>query len=139
MKDLISSLKTRLGTIDGVQQVFMYRDSNPSKYPAIACIWENTDNTFETNLENKKVVTFRIYIMVNVAGKTMQEVDETILPNVYDKVSDYFDENWNFGTSVEGHRVWSTLSMADSRISVEDKSKIAYMDCRLQIKYVKDN
>ena len=139
MKDLISSLKTKIGTINGIQQVFMYRNAKPTLYPAIVCNWQNSDNSFETNKENKKKVTFNLYLIVNVAGKSMEAIDETIIPNAFDNIAEYFDENWNFGTNVDGHRVWTTLSLSNSEISVEDKSKLAYLDCVLEIEYLKDN
>ena len=139
MKELISSLKTKLNTINGIQQVFMYRDAKPTQYPAIICNWESLDSSFETTDENKKRAVFNLYIVVNVARKTMQDIDETVIPNAFDLVSAYFDENWNFGTNVDGHRVWTQLSLANSQISVEDKSKLAYLECVLEIDYLKDN
>lgn len=139
MKEIIASLKTKLGTISGIQQVFMYRNANPTQYPAIVCNWESSNNSFETTSDNKKRVTFRLYIIVNVSGQTMEVIDENIIPNAFDKVAEYFDANWNFGTNVDGHRVWTTLSLANSEISVEDKSKIAYLDCVLELDYLADN
>jgi hypothetical protein len=139
MKELIEILKEKLEAVDGIQQVFMHRNALPTKYPALICVWDATDNTFESVADNMRTATFRIYITVNVAGKSMKDIDEVIIPNAYDNLSGYLDENWNFGTNVEGHRIWSVLSMAQSRISVEDKSTVAYLDCTLRIKYLKDN
>ena len=138
MKELIESLKTSLGNIGGIQEVFMYRNANTTKYPALICNWESSSNTFETNEENMRTATFKLYAIVNVAGKSQESIDETVIPKLYDNISAYFDENWN-GNTIEGHRTWSVLSLANSSMSIEDKSKLAYLDCVLEIKYLKDN
>jgi len=138
MKELIDKLKTELATIGGFQEVFMYRGAEPKEYPALICNWESSNNSFETNQENMRVATFKIYAIVNVSGKSQQSIDEVVIPKLYDKLSAYFDENWN-GNTVEGHRTWSVLSLANSSMAIEDKNKIAYLDCVLEIKYLKDN
>lgn len=139
MESLIPTLKSNLEEIAGIQEVFMYRNAQPTAYPALICIWERTDNTFETNKENLKTAVFRLYITTNVSGKSMKTVDETIMPKLYDSVSNYIDENWNFGTSVDGHRMWTILSVVNSSIVVEDKNKLAVLECELQLRYLKDN
>jgi len=138
MKELIEILKTQLNTIEGIQDVYMYRDAQPNRYPSIICNWESSSNTFETNEENMRVATFRIYVLLNVAGKSPEDISEVMIPKLYDNLSAHFDENWN-GNTIEGHRTWSVLSQADSGMAIEDKSKLAYLDCILEIKYLKDN
>ena len=138
MKELIQSLKTQLGTIEGIQEVFMHRNAKPTSFPSLLCEWESSNNTFESNTENMRIATFRLFAVVNVAGKSQLTVDEIIIPNLYDKLSAYFDESWN-GQTPEGHRVWSVLSLASSEIVTEDRNKLAYLDCVLEIKYLKDN
>jgi hypothetical protein len=137
MKEIISDLKTKLESITGIQEVIMSRDVEPTKYPAIICNWATSDNSFENTSENRKLITFNLAIVINVAGKKMSEIDEVIIPNAFDLLESYVDENWNFGT-IDGHRVRMRLSSSDNGITVEDKSKLAWVDCRLQIEYNKD-
>lgn len=139
MKEIIDELKTRLQTINGFNEVFLYRDAKPTKYPALICYLDDVDNSFETNQENFVVATFKVAVVINVQGKSAQNVEEVIVPKLYDSLTDYFDENWNFGTTVAGHRIWSRLSMAIPDLTITDKSKVAILDCTLQIKYLKDN
>lgn len=139
MKELIDILKIKLQEIEGIQEVFMYRNPQITKYPAIVCNLDSSDNTFQTTADNKREVQFKVFAIINVAGKTMQEVDEVIIPKTFDNLVNYFDANWNFGTNVEGHRIWSVLSLAQSRLDIQDKSKTAFLDCILNVKYTKNN
>jgi hypothetical protein len=140
LKDLIAQLKEDIKDISNVQEVYAYPlDGNPEKYPAIVFYPENVDNTFETTQENFKTYTFKMFLFVNLNGTTMKKVFEEILPTAFDEVVQYFDTNWNNGTIISGHRMWSRVSSNLFGVSVEQKSTVAFVEMTLQIKTLSTN
>lgn len=139
LQTLITSIKSICEGITGIKQVYEFPlQSNPTQYPAIIFFQDNVENSFETTSENFNIYTFKLYIVVNVAGTTVENVYKSVMPKIFDEVKAEFDENWNIGT-VGGHRVWARLSANQFAMSVEEKSKTATVDCTLQVKTLTTN
>lgn len=136
---LLDSLEAILETISGIQEVYSYPlQGNPNKYPAIIFYPDTVDNAFETTNENFKIYTFKIFVVINIAGKTVEDVWTGVLPKTIDSVTEKIDESWNMGT-VGGHRVWARLSTNQIGMSIEEKSKTATVEMTLQVKTLTDN
>jgi hypothetical protein len=139
LETLIQSLKTSCLTIPNIQEVFSYPLQNdPKRYPAIIFYQDTIDNSFETTTENFKIYSFSFFVVINIAGKTVKEIYETIMPKTCDDVMSHFDTNWNVGT-VEGHRVWARISTNQFGLSIEEKGKTATIEMTLQVKTLTDN
>jgi len=140
MENLITTLKTHLNNVLGIKAVYMYPLSgSPTVSPAIVCLNDGFDNSFETTQDNFKVYTFKVYLWVNVAGKTVEDIWTSVLPKATDSFIEYIDENWNMGANVDGHRVWSRVSGGFFRMEEGDRAKSAVSEMTLQIKLATTN
>lgn len=136
-KTIKAGIKSILKSITSVKEVFMY-PATPTKYPAVVCMSDNMDNTFETTQENLKVYRFKIWIEVAIAGSTEANVFENVLPAVSDAVIAKFDSSWNGGTQ-DGHRVWQVISGGREGYVVNEKSKSAFKELTLTVKLATTN
>ena len=136
-KSIKADIKSILKAIPSVKEVFMY-PAVPTKYPAVVCMSENMDNSFETTSENFKVYRFKIWIEIAIVGTTETNVFESVLPQVSDAVIAKFDAEWNGGT-ISGHRVWQVISGGREGYVVNEKSKSAYKELTLTVKLATTN
>ena len=134
LETLITQLKEEFEELDFIKEVYEYPTQNtPTSYPALVFYPQFIENTFETNAENFKIYNFKMFLTINAGNKNISDIYGGILPKVFDKLSNHIDENWNKGTQ-NGHRVWARLSANDFGLSVEEKSKTAWVEMTLQIK-----
>ncbi len=136
-KIIKQGIKTILQSIPAVKEVSMW-PKTPEKYPAVICMSDNMDNSFDTTSDNMKVYRFKIWIEVGIAGTTEANVFESVLPAVSDAVIAKFDEEWNGGT-LEGHRVWQIISGGYEGYIVNEKAKSAYKELTLTVKLATQN
>ena len=139
IETLITQIRTACEAIPNIQEVYSYPlQDDPRAYPAIIVYPVAVENSFETNQENFKIYTFSMFVVVNIAGATTQQVYETILPKTFDDVMQHFDTNWNLNT-INGHRVWAKVSANTFGLSIEQKNKTAFVDMTLEIKTLTNN
>jgi predicted PilT family ATPase len=139
IETLITEIQTACEAIPNIQEVYSYPlQDDPREYPAIIVYPTGVQNSFETNQENFKIYTFSMFVVVNIAGATTQQVYQTILPKTFDDVMQYFDTNWNLNT-IDGHRVWAKVSANTFGLSIEQKNKTAFVDMTLEIKALTNN
>jgi len=139
IESLITQIKNACEAIPNIKEVYSYPiQDDPREYPAIIVYPTGVQNSFETNQENFKIYTFSMFVVINIAGSTTENVYKTILPKTVDDVMQYFDTNWNFNT-IDGHRVWAKVSANTFGLSVEQKNKTAFVDMTLEIKALTNN
>lgn len=139
MKDLITQIKSTFDSIDEIKEVYAYPlQGNPMKYPSIIFYPVSMDNSFETQTDNYKIYNFAVFLIVGVSGSSVEDVYQTILPKIHDKVVEVIDSAWNFGT-VDGHRVWGRLSTSGLTLSNESAGATATAEMNLQIKLLTNN
>ena len=78
-------------------------------------------------------VTFKLWVVVDLAGTTEETVFSSILPKAVDAVQEKIAATWNGGLH-EGHRVWSVITSGQWGFSEENKSKRAYAEMTLSFK-----
>jgi hypothetical protein len=139
METLISTIKSTFESITEIKEVYAYPLSgNPKKYPAIIFFPTSMDNSFETQADNFKVYNFSVFLTVSVSGSSIENVYETILPKIHDKVISKIDTDWNFGT-IDGNRVWARLSTSALTLSNEQSGATANAEMTLQVKLLTNN
>jgi hypothetical protein len=131
------AIKTILGNVSAVKEVYLW-PAVPKKYPAVICMSDNMDNSFETTADNFKVYRFKIWIEVAIAGTTESNVFESVLPTVSDAVIAEFDESWN-GGRLGGHVCWYCISGGKEVYVVNEKSKSAVKELTLTVKLATSN
>jgi hypothetical protein len=96
-------IKTILSGISSVKSVYAYPlEGTPKKYPCVVFIPDSSDNVMATNKENEMTLRYKIWIEVDIAGTTLENVFENILPKVFDDVISEFNEKWS--DTVGSHR-----------------------------------
>lgn len=139
IQTLITEIQTSCESIPNIKEVYSYPlQDDPREYPAIIVYPTGVQNSFETNQENFKIYTFSMFVVINIAGVTTQQVYQTILPKTFDDVMQHFDTNWNLNT-IDGHRVWAKVSANTFGLSIEQKNKTAFVDMTLEIKALTNN
>lgn len=139
LKDIQNKIKTDLSSILNIKEIYQYPYQGViKKSPSVIFFIDNVDNTFETTDENLKIYRFSFWAVTNVAGLSDEKIYTQVVPDLYDSIVDFVDENWNFGT-FEGHRMWSRISLVNFGVSVEQKSKQATLQFALEIKMLKNN
>lgn len=136
---LVQKIKTTLNSISAIKEVHTFLEGSPQQYPAILFVNSGYENSFETNSENIKVYLFELMLYINTAGTTYGDIGENILPKTIDKITEAFDEAWDQGTSVDGHRIWWVLDFADRpRLSQEERGATITQPLTLRVKLLKD-
>lgn len=131
---LISTIKDNLEAVNEIKKVYAHPVSKITKYPACIFYPDNFENSFETVKENKKYYRFKLFIIIGITQTTTENIFETVLPNVVDKVLEKFDELWDMGT-IGGHRISGIVDSGEWGMSEENKSLEAWaeMDIRVQV------
>lgn len=136
---LIPNIKALIENVAAVRNVYEYPlDGFPAEHPSVIFFPSSFDNAYETTADNKKRYSFDIYIEVSVAGTTIENVFTSVLPNVVDDVIAQFDENWNGGT-LDGHRIWYTISSGEWGRVVNDKADLAFAQLNLTVELMTTN
>lgn len=119
--------------------VYDYPRADISKYPAVVFHPTSVTNEFLTNVENAKDYQFKIYVIEEANVKDIRTTVGTRLANTIDKIIGKFDEEWNQGTTVEGHRVWARISTGDWFYDIQSGGKQIWCELNLTIKLTDNN
>jgi hypothetical protein len=136
---LISKIKDTLESVEAIKEIYAYPlPGNPKKYPAAIFYPDSFENSFETTADNFKVYRFKLFIAVNIAGTTEEDVFTSILPKTVDAVIAAFDTGWNGGT-IDGHRLWSILDSGFWTLAIEQQGKTATAEMTLTCRVATTN
>lgn len=132
---LIGDIQGIIGGISAVKEVYAYPlAGNPTKYPAVIFFPDSFTNDFDTVRDNFKVYRFKMWVVVDLAGTTEEDVFTSILPKTVDKVIEAFDSAWNGGTT-DGHRIWQIIDSGIWGLSEEQSGKRAFAELTLSVKF----
>lgn len=134
--ELLTKLKTTLGTITRIKQLSMYPTTNLTAFPAVIVVPAGVENSFDTVSDNMKIYRFELNVAVGINDAVTEQVAfEKTLPNVIDDIIAKFDSTWDNGTSSEGRRIWQKIDTADSWQIIDDSDgRMAYALLNLEIK-----
>jgi hypothetical protein len=136
---LIALLTTALESVTEVKEVFSAPKTKINKFPAVYFQPAGMDNTWETNVENKKYYRFMAIVIVGTQGTTKEHVFNTVLPATVDAIVAMFDEDWDGGT-IEGHRVTVKVDSADQwEVSQEQDGIVCYAPLSIEIMVLTTN
>ena len=147
-KSLIQKIKTTFLGIDAVKGVYAkYLEGSIKTFPAVQFAFSDSDNTWETNCENKVVLNFNVIARFSLSGIT--EANDTnfyenTIPNFIDKVFAEFETNW--GSYIEvtkdndviQHKMWWILNNRQPYVDVLEKNKEVIIPFSLTVKVNKD-
>lgn len=139
-KNLIKKLKETFQGITAVKVVYAKPlEGSVKTYPAVQFAFSDSNNTWETNQEDRKVLVFNISARFSLAGIT--EANDTVfyeetVPNFVDKVYAEFEENW--GGEIGGSPLWWILNNGQPYIDPLEKGKELIIPFKLEVKVVKE-
>jgi hypothetical protein len=117
------AIYTVLQTVTRAQEVYNYYPTQPAGYPCIMFDVSESENSFLTNEQNKRTLTWTIYVMVTVnrlhAG-TMVQTAGAALDDICDEVVDVLEADGSLGGVVD----WS-LPLTGGRDEVETPQGMA--------------
>jgi hypothetical protein len=127
-RELNSKINTILSGVAKVKSVYAYPANKIESYPSAIYYPSSLENSFETANENFKVYGYKLWIVVNAEGTTVQSVFSTVMPNVMDSVLDALDSGWDFQT-IDGHRCWCKVdaglwSVSETQAGIEITAEI---------------
>ena len=135
---IIAEIKTVLGEVDEIAEVKAHGFSKMTKFPAAIFVPETFDNEFLSTNENEETHKFKIWILIGVGEKSLDEIYERILPNAVDGVKEAFNEKWS-GSPIDGHRLWYLLDSGLFGLSEEEKALEAWAELTLTVKLATNN
>lgn len=115
---LNSKINTILEGVDRVKKIYPYPATKIDAYPAAVYYPSTFENRYETTGSNFKIYGYKLWIVVNTEGTTVENVFDTVMPKVVDAVLAAFDEGWDFDT-IDGHRAWTTVETGAWTVSEE--------------------
>lgn len=137
--ELYEKITAILTGITAIKAVYPYPlPGNPEKYPAVVFFPDSFDNAFDSNAENMKAFRFKLWVTVNLSGSNEATVFPTVLAPAVDKVIAAFDEAWDAGVSLQGHRIWLVISSGFWGMTVEQKGKEAWAELSLTFHLLSD-
>lgn len=135
-KQILSKIKETLKEVKSIKKVYGHPLDGGSKESPIALyVPTNLDNEYQDTSDYSKQFNFRIFIVANIAGSTVENVFENVLPNAVDEVIQKFDEKWDAGT-IDGHRLYQIVSVTAWDYVITEKSKTAYVELLLKVKTI---
>jgi hypothetical protein len=108
-----------------------------SKFPAVVVYPEGNTNIFDTSGSDFREYRFKMFVIVNTQGTTMENVFRNVLSNTNDEVLQAFAEGWNF-SRIDGKRVWARIESGTWGTNNE-QGKIAFSEFNIIIKLSVDN
>jgi hypothetical protein len=137
-RELNNKIQTILESVDKVSSIYAYPAKKIDSYPSAIYYPSTFENTFETTGSNFKTYGYRLWIVVNTEGTTIENVFDTIMPNVMDEVLQAIDEGWDFST-IGGHRVWCKVDTGGWSVSEENAGVEVTAEIDLSIKLLTNN
>src|SRR6185369_4939091 len=107
-----------LESVSKIKSIYAYPATKIDNYPAAIYFPASMENSFETTSDNFKTYSYKLWLVVNVEGTTVQNVFSTIMPNLVDAVLEALDDGWSF-SSINGHRVWGKVDTGAWNVSEE--------------------
>ena len=135
---ILAKIQTILESCEKVQKIYNYPVTDVKGYPAVIYFPINLNNSFETTNENFKIYDFGIWIVVNAGNKSVEDIYQTVMPNVVDEVIEKFDAGWDFN-SIGGHRVWQKLTTGTWETEASNGGITVTASLNLQIKLLTNN
>ena len=139
---LIPQIKAILDTLKGVGQplayVYDYPVSNIEGFPAVMFYPTDFENEYMSVRENKMGYSFDLWVVceTKVAGK--QTAFNTILAGAVDDIIEKFAEEWDGGTTSDGHRIWYKIDSGTWGVDIINKSEVVVAPLSLTIKLSRD-
>jgi len=115
---LISKIRTVLEAVTKIKVVYDYPITKITQYPACIFLPSSFENNKETNQENFKTYTFKLYVVIGTKQTTMDNAWSVVMPKTLDAVLQALDEGWDFDT-IAGHRVWTNVETGLWSVSEE--------------------
>lgn len=127
-RELNNKINAILSGVDKIKEVYPYPAKKIDAYPSAIYYPSTLENSFETANENFKIYGYKLWIVVNAEGTTVQNVFSTVMPNVMDSVLEALDSGWDFST-IDGHRCWCKVdtglwSVTESQAGIEVTAEI---------------
>ena len=137
-RELNSRIKTILESVTKIKSIYAYPATKIDTYPSAIFYPSNFENTFETTGDNFKIYGYKLWIVVNSEGTTVEDVFDTVMPNVVDSILEALDSGWSF-TSIDGHRVWCKVNTGLWSVSEEQAGVEVTAEIDLSIKMLTTN
>lgn len=134
---LNSKINDILTSVTSVEEIYAYPTTKIDGYPAAIYYPSTFENEFETTGSNFKRYGYKVWIVVNTEGTTVDNVFSTIMPAVVDDVLEAFDDGWDF-TTIDGHRAWTKVDTGAWTVSEENNGIEVTAEIDLSIKMLTD-
>lgn len=136
-KTIIQQIHTILKGIKSIKSVYPYPLKGIARsYPAVVFFPYASENMYDSNKENLKTFTFKMYVEVSLSGTTEEAVFTDILPNAVDEIVQAFDSSWS--KTIGSHRAWLLINGGLWGLTVENNSKVAWVELNLVYKVSND-
>jgi hypothetical protein len=127
-RELNNKINTILEGVTKIKSIYPYPANEIDSYPSAVYYPSSLENSFENISENFKIYGYKLWIVVNAEGTTVQNVFSTVMPNVMDSVLDALDAGWDFET-IGGHRCWGKVdtgiwTVSDTQAGIEVTAEI---------------
>lgn len=135
---IIGKIQTTLNSIAKVKEVFLYPAQNLTQFPSVIVLPNSIDNNFETNQDNFKTYTFKLFAVVNANQKNLSDIYSTVMPNLLDAILQQFDNDWDTD-AIDGHRSWMRIETGVWTVSEEKQNLQVTAELDLSIKVLTTN
>ena len=132
-RTLNTKIRTILESATKIKSIYAYPARQIDSYPSAIFYPSSLGNDFETTTENIKNYGYKLYIVINAEATTVENIFNTIMPNVVDQVLEELDNGWNFD-SIDGHRVWAKVETGEWGITETNAGLEVYAEINLSIK-----
>lgn len=136
-RELNTKIQAILDGVDKISSIYAYPTTKIDSYPAAIYYPSTFENEFETTGNNFKTYGYKLWIVVNAEGTTVEQVFDTVMPNVMDEVLQEIDEGWDFST-LNGYRVWCKVDTGGWSVSEENAGIEITAEIDLSIKVLTD-
>lgn len=130
---LNSKIQTILEGVTKIKVIYAFPTTEITGYPAAIYYPSSLENSFETTSENFKIYGYKLWIVVNAEGTTVQNVFDTVMSNVMDAVLEALDDGWDFDT-IGGHRCWCKVDTGLWTVSEEQNGIEVTAEIDLSVK-----
>jgi hypothetical protein len=134
-KELIKKVKDTFESIEGIRLVFTKpREGAIKEYPAVEIAPSGSQNTFETQSENMRTVTFDIFAEISAENIDSDLLYNDVLPSFIDSIYEKFNTDWQ--DNIDGHMIWWVLNDSKWQITEEEKGRVASVPMTLTVRFL---
>jgi hypothetical protein len=130
---LNSKINTILSGVSAIRQVYAYPTAKITAYPAAIFFPQGLENSFETTVDNFKIYTYKLYLVIGAKQKGVDTIFSTIMPALVDETLQAIDDGWNFDT-IDGHRAWTKVETGSWSVSDEQAGLEVTAEFTLSVK-----